>query len=173
MTLLVRHPSTPAGAVHTVDAELERVADGVIATFRVSGDLSRLVLPGPAAAGRADDLWKTTCFELFVEGEGAAYREFNFSPSSRWAAYEFADYRQPNGNVEAQVDIACSSDSKQLTLTAKVESEVPNPARIGLSAVIEETDGVLRYWAAAFAPGKPDFHARATRALLLDGVDAQ
>ena len=27
--------------------------------------------------------------------------------------------------------------------------------------------------AAAFAPGKPDFHARATRALLLDGVDAQ
>ena len=83
MTLLVRHPSTPAGAVHTVDADLERVAGGVVATFRVSGDLSRLVLPEPAAAGRADDLWKTTCFELFVEGEGATYREFNFSPSTR------------------------------------------------------------------------------------------
>jgi hypothetical protein len=173
MTLLVRHPSTPAGAVHTVDADLERVAGGVVATFRVSGDLSRLVLPEPAAAGRADDLWKTTCFELFVEGEGATYREFNFSPSTHWAAYEFADYRQPSGNAEAQVEITCSSDPRQLILTANLSSEVPNPARVGLSAVIEETDGVLRYWAAAFAPGKPDFHARATRALLLDGVDAQ
>jgi hypothetical protein len=173
MTLLVRHPSTPAGAVHTVDAELERVVGGAIATFRVSGDLSRLVLPEPAAAGRADDLWKTTCFELFVEGEGATYREFNFSPSTHWAAYEFADYRQPSGNAEAQVEITCSSDPRQLILIANISSEVPNPARVGLSAVIEETDGVLRYWAAAFAPGKPDFHARATRALLLDGVDAQ
>ena len=35
MTLLVRHPATPAGAIHTVDAELSRTADGVIATFRV------------------------------------------------------------------------------------------------------------------------------------------
>lgn len=173
MTLLVRHPSTPAGAVHTVDADLERVEGGVVATFRVSGDLSRLVLPAPDAPERADDLWKTTCFELFVEGEGAAYREYNFSPSTRWAAYEFADYRQPSGNAETQVDIACSSNSKQFTLTAKIGSEVANPARVGLSAVIEESDGVIRYWAAAFAPGKPDFHARATRALLLDGVDAQ
>ena len=173
MTLLVRHPATPAGAIHTIDAELSRTADGVVATFRAIGDLTRLVVPAAAAPERADDLWKTTCFELFVAGEGEDYREFNFSPSTRWAAYDFAGYRSLVGNAPALVDIRSSSDSSGLTLVATVTCELLNPARIGLSAIIEETDGIIRYWAVAFAPGKPDFHAEATRALLLDGVDAQ
>ena len=173
MTRLVRHPATPAGAIQTVDAELVRTADGVIATFRAIGDVTRLVVPAASAPERADDLWKTTCFELFVAGEGDAYREFNFSPSTRWAAYDFAGYRSPAGNIAACVDITSSRDSSALTLVAEVACEVSNPARIGLTAVIEETDGIIRYWAVAFAPGKPDFHAEATRALLLDGVDAQ
>jgi hypothetical protein len=29
---------------------------------------------------------------------------------------------------------------------------------IGLSAVVEATDGSLSYWALAHAPGRPDFH---------------
>ena len=32
------------------------------------------------------------------------------------------------------------------------------PWRLGLCAVIEETDGQKSYWAAAHPPGKPDFH---------------
>jgi len=35
---------------------------------------------------------------------------------------------------------------------------VPVGARIGLSAVIEETDGTKSYWALRHPPGKPDFH---------------
>jgi hypothetical protein len=173
MTLLVRHPDTPAGAIHTIDAELQRTAEGAVATFRVSGDMARLVLPSVAAPERADGLWNTTCFELFVAGEGAAYREFNFSPSTRWAAYNFANYRTATGNSAAQVRIRSSSDSRLLTLVAEIACDIPDPANVGLTAVIEEDDGALRYWAVAFAPGKPDFHAEATRALLLDGVDAQ
>lgn len=173
MTLLVRHPDTPPGAIHTVDAELARTADGMVATFRAVGDLSQLVIPPPVAPARADDLWNTTCFELFVGGEDEAYREFNFSPSGEWAAYDFAGYRALDGNGDAQIDIAITNDHKSLTLTATIACHVPDPAQIGLSAVIAERDGALRYWALAFAPGKPDFHARATRALLLDGVDAQ
>ena len=173
MTLLVRHPDTPPGAILTVGAELVRTGDGMDATFRATGDLSRLVIPPPAAPARADDLWKTTCFELFVGGEGKAYREFNFSPSGQWAAYDFAAYRTLTGNADAQVEIETTRDGKTLTLVARITSQVLNPARVGLTAVIAERDGALRYWAVAFAPGKPDFHNEATRALLLDGVDAQ
>ena len=32
------------------------------------------------------------------------------------------------------------------------------PYSLGLSAVIEQTDGRKSYWARAHAPGKPDFH---------------
>ena len=173
MPQLVRHPDTPAGAIHTVEAELARTAEGAVATFRAIGDLSRLILPAGAAPGRADDLWRTTCFELFVGGEGEAYREFNFSPSTLWAAYAFDRYRHRLGNAEARVDIQCARDPKTFTLTAHIGGAFANPARVGLSAVIEESDRRIRYWATAFAPGKPDFHTEATRALLLDGVDAQ
>ena len=173
MPSLVRHPDTPPGAIHTVEAELQRVPGGAVATFRAIGDISRLVIPPSASALRTDELWRTTCFELFVAGEGSAYREYNLSPSGAWAAYEFDDHRQGMRNAEAHIEIKTSHDNKILILVAKIESEIHLPAQTGLTAVIEELDGAIRYWSTAFAPGKPDFHAAAVRSLLFDGVSAE
>ena len=173
MPSLVRHPDTPPGAIHTVDADLQRVSGGAIVTFRTIGDISRMVIPSAAPAVRTDELWRTTCFELFVAGEGSGYREYNLSPSGAWAAYEFDDYRQGMRNTQAAIEIETSHDNKILILTAKIESEFAMPAQIGLTAVIEELDGAVRYWSTAFAPGKPDFHATAVRSLLFDGVSAE
>ena len=33
-----------------------------------------------------------------------------------------------------------------------------NSLRLGLSAVVEDADGGLSYWALRHPPGKPDFH---------------
>jgi hypothetical protein len=173
MPSLIRHPDTPAGAIHTVEVELQRVPGGAIATFRAVGDVSRLAIPPPAPAVRTDELWRTTCFELFVAGEGLSYREFNLSPSGAWAAYGFDDYRQGMSEADASVQVETSSTNKMFELVAKIESEFPLPAHIGLTAVIEEADGAIRYWATAFRPGKPDFHAAAVRSLLFDGVSAE
>lgn len=173
MTLLSRHPDTPPGAIHTVDAELRRVPGGVVATFHAVGETGEMVVPPPAAPERADDLWRTTCFELFVGGEGESYREFNLSPSGAWAAYEFDSHRSGRRDIDVRIEIETSRNNKSLMMTAKIESEFPNPAPVGLTAVIEERDGILRYWATTFVPGEPDFHAAATRSLLLDGVSAE
>ena len=171
--MLFRHSDTPPGAIHIVDAELRRVPGGVIATFHAIGDTAKLVVPPPAAPERAGDLWRTTCFELFVGGEGESYREFNLSPSGAWAAYEFHSHRSGQRDIDVRIEIETSLDNKRLSMIAKIESEFPDPVPIGLTAVIEETDGLLRYWATSFAPGEPDFHATATRSLLLDGVSAE
>lgn len=171
--LLVRHPDTPPGGIHTVDAELRRTFGGAIAIFRSIGDVSKLVVPPPASPVRTDGLWRTTCFELFVSGEGDSYREFNLSPSGAWAAYEFDGYRSGMRESVAQIEIETSFDNKVFTLTAKIESEFALPSHVGLTAVIEEADGALRYWATSFALGKPDFHAAAVRSLLFDGVSAE
>ncbi|MDQ3077351.1 MAG: DOMON-like domain-containing protein [Pseudomonadota bacterium] len=172
MTLLVRHPDTPPGAIQAIDAELRRVPGGAVATFRVVGDVSRLIIPSPVAGMRADELWQTTCFELFVAGEGSGYREFNLSPSGAWAAYEFDDHRAGMRSAETEIHIEITNNRRSLLMTAKIMSEFPNPAHVGLTAVIEEADGAIRYWSTAFAPGRPDFHAAAVRSLLFDGVDA-
>ena len=171
--MLFRHSDTPPGAIHTVDAELRRVPGGVVATFHAIGDTAKLVVPPPAAPERAEDLWRTTCFELFVTGGGKSYREFNFSPSGQWAAYEFDDYRAGMRNIEARLETELYQEKNELQLSIEIKAEFSNPAFVGLTAVIEETDGVLRYWSSAFAPGKPDFHAAAVRSLLFDGVSAE
>lgn len=171
--MLSRHSDTPPGAIHTVDAELRRVPGGVVATFHAVGDISQLVVPVPAEPKRSHDLWRTTCFELFVGGDGESYREFNLSPSGAWAAYEFERHRSGRRDIDTRIEIKTSLDNKCLSVTAKIESEFPDPAPVGLTAVIEETDGLIRYWATTFAPGVPDFHAAATRSLLLDGVSAE
>ena len=173
MPSLVRHPDTPPGAIHTVEAELQRVPGGALASFRAIGDISRLVVPPPAPALRAENLWQSTCFELFVGEQADSYREFNLSPSGAWAAYGFTSHRFGRRDIEAHVEIETSLDNKLLSLTAKIESQFPLPANVGLTAVIEEADGNLRYWATAFAPGEPDFHAAAVRSLLFDGVSVE
>ena len=173
MPSLYLHPDAPAGAIQSIDAELERMDGGAVAIFRVRGGVDKLVIPPPAEPGRADELWRTTCFELFVADEGTAYREYNFSPSAQWAAYRFDDYRTGMRNVEATVETEIWRESNELQLSAKIKDEIKNPALIGLTAVIEETDGQIRYWSTAFAPGKPDFHAAAVRSLLFDGVSAE
>jgi hypothetical protein len=170
---LVRHPDAPAGAIHSIEADLDRLPGGAIATFRVHGDISKLVIPSAAAPERADNLWRTTCFELFVAGEGSKYREFNFSPSGQWAAYEFDDCRAGMSNATANVESEIYQTNNALEFSAKVRAEFQNPVLVGLTAVIEESDGATRYWSTAFAPGKPDFHAPAVRSLLFDGVRAE
>lgn len=173
MPVLFRHPDTPPGGIDWVEAELVRVDDGAVATFRAKGDLSRLVVPPSALPVRTDGLWQATCFELFVSTGGDGYREYNFSPSSAWAAYEFDSYREGMRAAAASVIVEFSREPTEMVLAARIKDGLPLPGIVGMTAVIEETDGQLRYWATGFAPGKPDFHAAAVRSLLLDGVSAQ
>ena len=173
MPSLYRHPDAPAGAIQSIDAELERMEDGAVAIFIVRGDLTKLRIPQPSVPGRADNLWRSTCFELFVSGEGQDYREFNFSPSGQWAAYGFDGYRSGMANVNASIEIELFQENNQLQFSAEVRTEFSNPAHVGLTAVIEDVGGTISYWSTAFAPGKPDFHAAAVRSLLLDGVSAE
>lgn len=135
--------------------------------------MAKLVIPPPATAERADELWRTTCFELFVAGDGASYRELNFSPSGQWAAYELDDYRTGMRNFPVGVETEIYQTTNELSFSIKISTEFPNPVHVGLTAVIEERGGAISYWSTSFAPGKPDFHAASVRSLLFDGVSAE
>ena len=113
-------------------------------------------------------LWQHTCCEAFVTRPGSpAYHEFNFSPAGDWAAYAFADYRQGAPLDAPDPGIAVRALPEMLELSAALDLP-PGKLRLGLSAVIEERDGTLSYWALRHAPGKPDFHNREDFALELD-----
>jgi hypothetical protein len=145
----------------------ERVSDQLRLRYVVEGGLGEINVPAVTTSARADELWKHTCFEAFVgDPSGDAYCEFNFSPSTQWAAYAFTDYRSGMKAIEelSAVAIAIASDDRRLELgvslalgrLAMLPAEVA--WRLGLSAVIEETNGRKSYWALAHPQGKPDFH---------------
>jgi hypothetical protein len=95
-----------------------------------------------------------------------SYWEFNFSPSGEWAAFAFKSYRdgRPIENDRLDPDITVRSAANSFELEALVRLDcflaiTPRAAlRLGLSAVIEENDGALSYWALKHPAGKPDFH---------------
>jgi hypothetical protein len=129
--------------------------------------VSDIRMPPVVPAARTDDLWQHTCFEAFVRASsGPAYYEFNFAPSTQWAAYRFDGYRS-GMRVAAEIDapaIEARSGLDSYTLQASLELDrLPDLSReaswrLGLSALIEDRSGGMSHWALAHPPGKPDFH---------------
>jgi hypothetical protein len=176
---LICHPDTPAHLVAGVEvfAELTSLAD-LWVRYYLDAPVDDLALPDPAEPVRMDGLWQHTCCEIFlrrVEGDG--YIELNFSPSSQWAAYAFADYRADARDLDLALapGIALDASASHLALEAQVALPADWQAGAliaGLSAVIEEKDGTKSYWALAHPPGKPDFHHPDCFALSLGAPDA-
>src|SRR5206468_9890637 len=128
--------------------------------FGIGAPASRFVIV-QGEAERADELWRTTCFEAFVAAPDATYREWNFAPSGQWAAYDFADYREGMRNAEVPHPpyIRMEDNLTWWAVGATIAVGAGAEWRLGLSAVLEEKDGTKSYWALAHPTGdKPDFH---------------
>ncbi|MDQ0462895.1 hypothetical protein QO010_000643 [Caulobacter ginsengisoli] len=169
---LKAHPDNPSppsgiGSVEYIEVDVLRGTPQTLTlTWLLTGDLGGIVLPAFRGRSRQDDLWKHSCFELFVRGEGESYYEFNFSPSGGWAAYRLASYRGEMTNAPGTpvLDHGFRTGSKSLSMVATLDlSGLPGlslaePLRIGLSAIIEDPGGQRSFWALAHPPGEPDFH---------------
>jgi len=118
----------------------------------------------PTAGGR-----RTLAGDAAPNGAPAGqegYYELNFSPSTQWAIYRFTAYREGMTAVQPTraPRIALHCDADRLTLEAHIElASLPGVRdaaglRLALSAVIEDTEHRLSYWALAHPQGKPDFH---------------
>lgn len=168
------HPATPAGLPLNVSVAVTLANDGLHLVYAVSGDTSNLRIPPATAPGPADGLWQHTCLEAFVAAEGdTAYHEFNFSPSGQWAAYRFVSERVRDTTPDAVEPPSTDAviTPTQLTLTAHLPwAALPRHATtlcIALSAIIEEANGHLSYWALQHPSERPDFHHPAGRTLRL------
>jgi hypothetical protein len=161
------HPAGDRGPVIRIEVEVGRPRPGVLAlAYELTGRLDGLRLPPPAPPGPVDGLWRRTCFEAFLGLGQGDYLEFNLSPSGRWAAYRFSGYRAEMtplaGWPQPVIELVKGEDS--LVLKARLDlSGLPGldpaaPWRLGLSAVIEDAQGRMGYWALAHPAGKPDFH---------------
>ena len=161
---LVPHPTTPCPLIRAVHVTLQRESASELSLrYTVAGNVARLKVPPPGSAARTDGLWRETCFEAFLAaGDSAAYSEFNFAPSSAWAAYAFDGYRAAMRAIEPVQPplIRCSRSMELLEVDVRLTSAslAAPDMRLALSAVLQDSDGRTSYWALAHPPGKPDFH---------------
>jgi hypothetical protein len=182
------HPETPARAVRAVRARVRREQGGVLAaSFLIEGDGDSLRVPParvpstrPSRVG--DRLWEHTCCEIFIARTGLpAYHEFNFSPSGEWAAYAFERYREgvpladESNALDPHIVVRCAAGLLELDVSIRLGRLSPAhlDARLSLalSAVVEERDGALSYWALKHPAGRPDFHHDDAYALELAETD--
>jgi len=170
------HSQNPSSSTREINVRVEELASGgLMLNFSLVGDVSILSIPELRSSRRADNLWMHTCFEAFViAGEGPEYLELNFSPSGEWAVYAFRGYRDGvalDNELVPAISVRHSMD--RLELDAEITPDIlpsDGPLRLGLSAVVEDADGRLSYWALRHAPGKPDFHHPDAFALQLGAV---
>lgn len=164
---LTIHSDSTCDAVSRIDVDVKRTSASALALhYTALGRIEDVLVPPPSAPARTDELWKHTCFEVFIRaGTVEPYIEFNFSPSTQWAAYSFARRRSGMRNIDVPVPpISIRSDAGRFELQTSIDvSRLPDLTGqdwlVGLTTIIEETSGRKSYWALAHPQGKPDFHA--------------
>ncbi len=162
------HPDSLCSAVTHIEVEIMRPCAGsLVLSYLVAGSIGDVRIPAAVAAARTDELWRHTCFEAFVRtSPGPDYYEFNFAPSTQWAAYWFDSYRSgiraateiSAPRIEVQSSRTCYRLQASLEMDQMSSRRIDGGWRIGLAAVIEDTSGHKSYWALAHPPGKADFH---------------
>jgi hypothetical protein len=167
------HPSAPPNAISTVSVHvLHYSTDGLMVEFRIiAANSLRYAEFGDSK--RTDELWRTTCCEVFLGKESGAYVEFNLSPSGNWAAYQFNSYREGMTDLVLpfEPEMSVTPSSSHFFLYAKLPFLGDEYARLSLSAVLEEIDGTNSYWALNHPEGSPDFHHRDCFALKLSAPE--
>lgn len=157
------HPANPSVAVEGIDFGFERRSTTSLRfRFEARGRIGKVVLPERAEPLRKNGLWERTCFEVFLRpSEFSDYREFNFSPSSQWAAYAFSAHRtgMAQAALPAPPVIETRVGPELLTVDVLVSIDLPEePYLMAAAAVIEERWGGKSLWALSHDGSVPDFH---------------
>jgi hypothetical protein len=180
---LICHPSTSRSAVTSLKVTANRIGiDSVRIGFDVFGKMEAIAWPGDTLCAdgpweRGDELWKHTCFEAFLRvPDQRGYGELNLATSGRWAAYRFSDYRSGMRDAENVTVHKATWRIRPHRAGLHAVMQLPwysdeDVWAVGLSAVIEETDGTKSYWALRHPPGQPDFHHADCFALELAAPD--
>jgi hypothetical protein len=149
---LQRHPESEGGTGLSLRVRLAPARPGLLRlAYELTGEVAHVRLPTPAEPRRADELWRTTCFEAFVRDPDGGYLEFNFAPSRAWAVYRFDGYRSgmapaegfPAPSIKPRQEVGRYVLKVELDLASVLAHPLSQRLRLGLSAVIEDWRGEI------------------------------
>lgn len=162
------------GGLYKLEGVATQNDEGFEIEFLLNGDISQLVIPElRMSSRRADELWRTTCFEFFWgPKDGSCYWEVNVSPSGDWNIYRFSDYRKNMCAAEewkvnnfALLRDSSSSIRCQFLIQGPQRDFALAETTAALTAVIHHRRLGIDYWALSHGGEVADFHRSRDRTL--------
>lgn len=107
---------------------------------------------------RLNELWKTTCFEIFWRLPGQnSYWEFNVGASGDWNIYDFTRYRDPQPPHPAPDFELIRLETHALGIRGEIQGPLAKQVEASLCAVLL-INQQPQYFSHKHAGPKPDFH---------------
>jgi hypothetical protein len=148
----------------TVKASFQRHKNTITLYFELIGTVNEYHFKNPSKQQRADNLWKNTCFELFIANtHNNAYWEINISPSTQWNIYHFSDYKEgmkkEKNITQPIIKTTQKNNYYSLSFTSTFTQDVLNQElQINLAVILLDLDGVRHFYSIFKNSGNVDFH---------------
>jgi len=159
-----------------IACKVERIDNQLSLRYEIKGDIEEVILPEPSnPPARKDDLWRATCFEIFLALQDKPhYWEFNMSPSGDWNAYRMDAYRRVGFQEERLIrkaEVKIRKQSGKFVLNTNIDLmllfQKEQVLEAGITAVIQTTQGTESYWALVHTGQQADFHLRESFTVIL------
>lgn len=153
----------------TITGKILRQNNVLTIHYTLHGKIEDIFLPTPSVIPmRKEELWKTTCFEVFLAVKDLPhYWEFNLSPSADWNVYCMDKYRRIGFREETliqRLQFETQKDTNGFLLAADVDLNpfirLEQILEVGVTAVIQTKEKSESYWALVHPASQADFHLR-------------
>ena len=141
--------------------------------YEIIGDISLYIFPKQTQQQRANELWKATCFELFMNNYSSTkYYEINISPSTQWNSYQFTSYKKEmiESHIFSTPTIRSQQQNNGYNLSFEMdftESIFEKKLLINCAVILLDNKGVRYFYSINRRKELPDFHDREYFELLL------
>jgi len=157
-------PHTPTSNLF-VDSSLKLTKSKIVLSFVIKGKLFDYTFPKKYKLQRLDELWKETCFELFLAGDDKSYYELNFSPSFGWNFYLLNAYRAEPKELEVLNEPKIKSEKREDEFSIYFELESKNLnfekfTHYNLATILLTKEKKRTFWAIKHLKDRADFHDR-------------
>ena len=103
-----------------------------------------------------NDLWKGSCFELFIKGGSSSYKEINITPSGRANIIAFSDYRKIEAINDFSKNIKIEKEDKCYSIEILFDNISDKLINITMISANQNLERV--FFARNHYSKTPDFH---------------
>lgn len=150
----------------TITTTVDLAQNSLVLRFLIKGELEGYSFSSQSKQTRANELWKATCFELFLaNSKHEAYYELNFSSSFSWNFYRLSAYRAELEEMallsSPKIEILRKEDEVQVFFELALEAGFLAQFDLyNVAVVLLNKENERGFWSLKEMREAPDFHCR-------------